>query len=1226
MKHTINKKLQLSVVEAGDTADKILTRDDEGNVREISREQISVPSIPIGILPYSVQKLNQAGNGLMDSSIIDDDDNWVVNINKPTEIDSGEDEVSGLKITQLQNNINNIVKSEDSISDLFADTDGIVYVAKGGGDIFVLDQFGYENKLCDAGFNLNNIMVNPINDKLYAKVQGWIRRIHKETGVVEHSWVYNYGNDVSLISDVFGNVYFVGYKTLKKIDINSEAISDLHVFPDEIISIFSSNDGNQIFIFCSNDGAYKLHKSDLNGNVTLLHSFSGGNPYHYGVDSYNNNYIYLNSTDDITKISDAGAVTILDTSPIAPFHKGAYVDKDTNDLIVSGYNTGICRVSSIDGSLIQTYKSIKSTTYDIVLDTSKNIYATYNGYTQNYPITEQINAIETIYFDGSIKEYDLNIKSGIVYKDKKLTKEYLDYRLGRVADGFPENMITKTKVEIDALILSNSLIIGTTYEITGVHSTLYDDGTNSGTTIYLQALTPNTLAKTGHGKFYNPKYDQNVGGFGIWDNRGTWDMSTPSNSILGNTGLEPNFMVFDVDGNLYTNNRVSGTVSKITPAGVSTILFAYADDVDGTPMGITIDVDGNIYTSNNQSNNVSKITPAGVSTILGTTGTNPIGIAIDSSGNIYTANSVSNNISKITPAGVSTIFGSTVSEPRGLYFDGAGNLYVTCSGSSSVMKIIPDGTTTQYGTTGSVPNNMVMDTFGNLYTVNLGSDNVSKIAPDGTSTILGTTGSSCVDIAIYNNDIYTTNLGASTISKITPDGASTVFLSMPPEALLWGIKIVDNHMYITDIAQNNVIKVSIPNFNLDEEIISNTGATGILVKNLNSNKFIATSGDWMTSTSITGVVTGSNVNISGVDVLQPMTGGKIIWGGYSWTNINGNVGNKTSMFVLNSEWTKDVYDEVNYKRVFDIIEYDHANDWISRRYEIESGNDVIFSKRDGEYMGIPISAISAFMFGNNFNNFLGKGIGNNLVFHSYNENINFVGHAQNNLKFNYNSYQSGMIYSDGVSQENITFGNFSYQQNIEFGLRVNQIAIEFNTQSYQQDINFGDDSYQESLVFGINSFQSNIIINENSYQTKINFGAFAMQNNITLGKNCKQLYLEFSQSCSQQNIVFERTSYQQNLKFDTGSVQNDITLKVGSCQKDIYFQFGVNHTGFEVPLGTSMANLIFEPNVVVDSIVYNPVGYVFMGFPKTVYNRPDGLVKLRYYNDSDVMVISNITD
>jgi DNA-binding beta-propeller fold protein YncE len=49
---------------------------------------------------------------------------------------------------------------------------------------------------------------------------------------------------------------------------------------------------------------------------------------------------------------------------------------------------------------------------------------------------------------------------------------------------------------------------------------------------------------------------------------------------------------------------------------------------------------------NSYSNNVSKITPAGVSTILGTTGVRPEDIVVDMAGKVYTVNYESHNVSK----------------------------------------------------------------------------------------------------------------------------------------------------------------------------------------------------------------------------------------------------------------------------------------------------------------------------------------------------------------------------------------------------------------------------------------------------------------------------------------------------------------------------------------------------------------------------------------------------
>ena len=56
---------------------------------------------------------------------------------------------------------------------------------------------------------------------------------------------------------------------------------------------------------------------------------------------------------------------------------------------------------------------------------------------------------------------------------------------GDLVIGGGSSFETKTKAEIDALIAGNDLVKNALYEITGVHPTLYDDGTTSGTTVYL---------------------------------------------------------------------------------------------------------------------------------------------------------------------------------------------------------------------------------------------------------------------------------------------------------------------------------------------------------------------------------------------------------------------------------------------------------------------------------------------------------------------------------------------------------------------------------------------------------------------------------------------------------------------------------------------------------------------------------------------------------------------
>lgn len=96
-------------------------------------------------------------------------------------------------------------------------------------------------------------------------------------------------------------------------------------------------------------------------------------------------------------------------------------------------------------------------------------------------------------------------------------------------------IVTITYPDLLLLISGDDLIPGTLYKITGFNKNiigqsilpeiLYDDGTDSGITIYMRALTTNKLASKGCGEFYNPKYTDanayyNTDGTGlyqIWD-------------------------------------------------------------------------------------------------------------------------------------------------------------------------------------------------------------------------------------------------------------------------------------------------------------------------------------------------------------------------------------------------------------------------------------------------------------------------------------------------------------------------------------------------------------------------------------------------------------------------------------------------------------------------------------------------------------------------------------
>jgi hypothetical protein len=138
-------------------------------------------------------------------------------------------------------------------------------------------------------------------------------------------------------------------------------------------------------------------------------------------------------------------------------------------------------------------------------------------------------------------------------------------------EGLSGGSTTPTQVtitEVNTLILTSTLIPGTLYEISGVHPTLYDDGTTSGTTIFLTALTNNKLTIDGQGIFYNPKYTttptQN-----IWEN--AWILSV--NNIVG---------IFEPNEPITANNGAVGVLVVSINSG-----YVFVTNPTGWGIGVT---------------------------------------------------------------------------------------------------------------------------------------------------------------------------------------------------------------------------------------------------------------------------------------------------------------------------------------------------------------------------------------------------------------------------------------------------------------------------------------------------------------------------------------------------------------------------------------------------------------------------------------------------------------
>ncbi len=219
------------------------------------------------------------------------------------------------------------------------------------------------------------------------------------------------------------------------------------------------------------------------------------------------------------------------------------------------------------------------------------------------------------------------------------------------------------------------------------------------------------LIQGADGNFYGTTYG------GGPSNAGTVFKITPAGveSALyaftgGNDGVGPEARLIQAaDGNFYGTTGTggpsnAGTVFKITPAGVESVLYSFTGGNDGGNPVVELiqDTDGNFYGTTpyggpSNAGTVFKITPAGIEAVLysftgGNDGGTPVaGLIQAADGNFYGTTATGGSSSagtlfKITPAGVETV----------LYSFTGGN-----DGGSPQGRLIQADDGNFYGTTGS---------------------------------------------------------------------------------------------------------------------------------------------------------------------------------------------------------------------------------------------------------------------------------------------------------------------------------------------------------------------------------------------------------------------------------------------------------------------------------------------------------------------------------------------
>ena len=193
-----------------------------------------------------------------------------------------------------------------------------------------------------------------------------------------------------------------------------------------------------------------------------------------------------------------------------------------------------------------------------------------------------------------------------------------------------------------------------------------------------------------------------------------------------------------------------------------------------------MDKAGNLYVTDSENKNISRITPAGVVSViagrgfqftgLGRPQTLPGRAAVNATGTLYVADASKHVIYQVSPAGVASVFAGSSGQagssngtgsaarfwnPSAVAVDAAGTVYVADTDNHAIRQISPAGVVTTLAGSGSVgdtngpaatarfywPTGVAVDAAGTVYVADRGNHLIRQISPAGVvSTLAGRTG------------------------------------------------------------------------------------------------------------------------------------------------------------------------------------------------------------------------------------------------------------------------------------------------------------------------------------------------------------------------------------------------------------------------------------------------------------------------------------------------------
>ncbi len=218
-------------------------------------------------------------------------------------------------------------------------------------------------------------------------------------------------------------------------------------------------------------------------------------------------------------------------------------------------------------------------------------------------------------------------------------------------------------------------------------------------------------------------------------------------------------------------------------------------------------------------------------------------------------------------------------------------------------------------------------------------------------------------------------------------------------------------------------------------------------------------------------------------------GDRVIWGGKHWNCISPTLVDTKYIFdkfSLDTAYFEEIpFNETDYNVVHDKIKYDYEHDLIVERIE-QNSNIVsfnfeslksLFNKDYNIIYDSYFNPIKNFQWGNlfHFNPYeppFIRGIGNNKIIDSLNENINFSGIFQINITF-INSYKINLISTNNIYHKNIlyngyTFDGYNFNES-NYPVQNNQENLVYDGLVYLNDSNLSLGENQDLSTVSIKS-------------------------------------------------------------------------------------------------------------------------------------------------------------